>query len=109
MVFGFYEKFLLAFNFKILDHNSKFVHSCINDAYNNSNWLVSFVYDYPQHHLQKQLWKLIGNISDKESKPWLILGDLNEFSSPDEKYPLVKILLVSINLMISLTIITLMI
>lgn len=35
--------------------------------------------------MQKKLWKLTGNISDMDSKPWLILGDFNELSSPDEK------------------------
>lgn len=73
------------FQLHILDQDSRFIVGCINDGNNNYNWLVSFVYGYPHYHLQKNLWKLIGNITDKDSKPWLISGDFSELSSLDEK------------------------
>lgn len=39
---------------------------------------------------KKKLWKLIENIWEKDSKPWLISGDSNELSTPDEKLSVSK-------------------
>lgn len=50
----------------------------------------TFIYGYPHHHLQKSLWDQISNIPDTGTKPWLILGDLNELSSLEEKISVQK-------------------
>lgn len=55
------------------------------DSYRKSNWSVTFIYGYPDHHLQRQLRKQINIIQEPDSKPWLILGELNELSSLDEE------------------------
>lgn len=51
----------------------------------------TFVYDYPHHHLLRQLSGQVSTFLDIDSKPWLILGDLNELSSLDEKGLLIKV------------------
>lgn len=47
--------------------------------------VVTFVYDYLDHHLQQELWDQIKSLLDKSSKHWLILGDFNELSLSQEK------------------------
>lgn len=59
-------------------------HNFTNGNY-NYNRLVTFNYGHPHHHILKKLKKLIGNIRDKISKPWIIFGDFNELSSLHEK------------------------
>lgn len=40
-------------------------------------WLVTFIYGYPQHYLQNQLWKIISNLKRTSIHHWMIIGDLN--------------------------------
>lgn len=69
------------FQVDILLQQDRFIHDSIKDFNINSNWLITVVYGYPHHHLQKTL----GNIKDMHLYPWIIIGDLHEISSPDEK------------------------
>lgn len=59
------------------------------DRDNTSIWFITFVYGYPHHHMQRQLLDQIENITDMDSKQWIVIGDLNEFPSPGEKNLLV--------------------
>ena len=45
----------------------------------------TFLYDYPQHHKQKNVWDILLHIKDSISGPWAIVGDLNEILHPHEK------------------------
>lgn len=46
----------------------------------NASWFSTLGYGFPQHHLQKRLWKKVNNTPNIENKSWIIIGDLNELS-----------------------------
>lgn len=43
------------------------------------SWLGTFIYGFPHHHLQKSLWKRIGNLGNIDNNLWLIIGDLMSY------------------------------
>lgn len=47
--------------------------------------VVTFVYSYPHHHLRRNYGNILVISRIRDSKLWLILGDFNVLSSPDEK------------------------
>lgn len=49
-------------------------------------WLATFIYEYPQHHLQYKLWSKISGLLTSDKIPWMIIRDLNELSSVQEKF-----------------------
>lgn len=71
-------------------------------------WDHTFVYGFSHHYLQKTLWEQIGIINEKHLNPLIIIGDLNEISSPDGSCPRGKVIpLVILILIISLMLINL--
>lgn len=73
------------FRLDILSHSNRFIYGLVKDSINNFEWLGTFLYGFPHHHLQEHLWNQTSNILDTGSKPWIALGDLNELSSIIEK------------------------
>lgn len=57
----------------------------IKDNIKFITWLGTFAYGYQQHYLQNDLRKQIAKLEYVDNIPWLILGDLNEVTSPNEK------------------------
>lgn len=100
-VYAYYRE-TIPFSNHILTKDTRFVHGIIKDTNYNHNWLVTFLYGYPHHHLQKELWKRIVNIPDKTSKPWVILGNFNKLSCPDEKISFLEVILLDMLISISL-------
>lgn len=81
------------FQFHFISFNNRFIHGQINDYTNNTAWLCTCVYGYPQQYLQKNLWNQISNLSSIMDQPWLIIGDPNELSSPSEKHLFLMLIL----------------
>lgn len=78
------------FTLDILIEHERFIHGSKTDSSRNVKWLVTFIYGYPQHHLQKDLWKQISNIKDTGKNPMIIIGDFNEISNTHERLSLSK-------------------
>lgn len=57
---------------------------------NNVSWLGTFIYDYPHQSPQKYLWKQVTDLPPITTEAWVIIGDLNEITSPNEKDSLSK-------------------
>lgn len=43
-------------------------------------------YGFPEGHRRWDLWNLLRDISQRHDKPWLCLGDFNDFLVADEKF-----------------------
>lgn len=58
------------FQFHFISFNNRFIHGQINDYTNNTAWLCTCVYGYPQQYLQKNLWNQISNLSSSFGNPF---------------------------------------
>lgn len=71
--------------FQINILHARFIHCHIRDNNKDLSWLVNFLYEFPQHHLQKYLWKEISQLNRSGIDPWMIIGEVNELSSFHDK------------------------
>lgn len=60
-------------------------------------FVLSAVYNYPQTHLQGQVWNELITLSQAHSERWLVIGDFNNILSENEKKGGRKPLLSKIN------------
>ncbi|XP_028113326.1 uncharacterized protein LOC114311381 [Camellia sinensis] len=49
------------------------------------DWVLSAVYASPNPNKRDELWEQLTTIAQSMDKPWLVAGDFNDFSSPNEK------------------------
>jgi len=52
---------------------------------NEKEWLLSAVYASPDAQVRKPLWGYLKKLDDAINFPWLVVGDLNEVVSGNEK------------------------
>lgn len=75
-----------GFDIKVIKTHPRLIHSQIRDNNKSASWIATFLYGYHQHHLQSKLCKEISSLQVAEDIPWMIIGDLNELSSTQDKF-----------------------
>lgn len=73
------------FELKVVVSHNRFIHCQIRDNIKENSWLATFVYGFPHHHLQSQLWEDIASLNRGNDLPWMIIGNLNELSTSEDK------------------------
>lgn len=63
-------------------HSSWALHLIIYSS-NNVHWILTAVYNAQSYNLQQKLWKELTQII-RINQPWIILGDFNAITSPEE-------------------------
>lgn len=53
-------------------------------------WLLTSVYAPPYTRQKKLFWDGLAEMANSMKDPWLIIGDVNEVMSPDEKCGVVE-------------------
>ena len=71
-------------NLDIILKNDWMIHCMGYVLDHNIRCCFTFLYDYPQHHKQKNIWDILLHIKDS-SGPWAIIGDFNEILYAQEK------------------------
>ena len=51
----------------------------------NINYYITFLYSYPRHHKQNEIWKTLLNFKISTTRSWGIIGDFNEILHPRKK------------------------
>ena len=74
-----------AISFNIVLKNNTMMHCVVYLAHLNINCSISFLYGYPQHHKQKEIWKTLLNIKNYVIWSSAVVGDFNEYYTPHEK------------------------
>ncbi|KAI7979245.1 hypothetical protein LOK49_Contig435G00006 [Camellia lanceoleosa] len=49
------------------------------------NWLLSAMYVSPNSSLREDLWDHLEEVARHMTEPWLVAGDFNDFTTPNEK------------------------
>nr|KYP35922.1 hypothetical protein KK1_042992 [Cajanus cajan] len=52
---------------------------------NSEDWLLSIVYNSPQHQHRQALWDVLWELAAEIESPWAILGDFNSILHPHER------------------------
>ncbi|XP_021290562.1 uncharacterized protein LOC110421316 [Herrania umbratica] len=67
----------------ILAYSGQLVHMMVNSS--KAKWLLTAVYGSPVVEERKRLWLSLNMASDLHNLPWMVIGDFNQVTSPDEK------------------------
>ena len=72
-------------NIDIIDSCDRYIAAMITNCPSNQEWLCLFTYGHPEHHKRHELWATLRNLSENSKSPWVIIGDLNEIASANDK------------------------
>lgn len=81
-----------SFSLDISNKHDRFIHESIIDYNRSVKWLVTFIYGYPQHHLQKELWQQLSNLKDTQNSSGII-GDFMRYLLRMRDFRLVRVIL----------------
>ena len=60
------------------------IHCVVYLHHLNINCFITFLFGYPQHHIQKEIWETLLNIKNSVIGPWTVVDDFNEILNPHE-------------------------
>lgn len=60
------------------------IHATIHKA-DYEKWVLTAVYASPNPVLRENLWDELETIAGRIDKPWLIVGDFNDFTNQEER------------------------
>lgn len=70
----------------ILLSNKNMIHVSINHPSLPSMWYLTCVYGPPYEHEKPLFWNQLENLVMNINSPWIMIGDLNEILTSDEKF-----------------------
>lgn len=69
----------------IVDSSDRYIAAVIKKIPTGKEWLCTFTYGHPDLCKRADLWNHLKDIANRHNMPWLIVGDLNEIATADEK------------------------
>lgn len=71
-------------NLNVISHSSQAIHTKLNMGVNDC--FITFSYVRPNPLAKQRFWEECKVFSDSVNSPWIVLGDFNDISSPDEQW-----------------------
>ncbi|KAJ1425743.1 Endonuclease/exonuclease/phosphatase superfamily [Sesbania bispinosa] len=65
---------------------SLFIHARVSPLDGSKEWFLTTMYASPRPPTREELWVHLSNIAAITSEAWVVIGDLNSYLLPEEKY-----------------------
>jgi len=72
-------------NFSVISSGNQFIHSIVNKG-KSDEWSLTVVYGHPDMINRHRLWPILEGIQQLVIRGWVVIGDFNVISCPQERW-----------------------